>query len=74
MESNIEQELRAKAIRVIADLFPADSEYPRTAEIGRNLLQQAQEEVKQDWRNLPLGVLLRYADLCREEEFNQSRS
>ena len=67
---------RKKAIETIELLFPADSQYPESAKIGKELLKQAQEEVN-NWRNEPTPVLIRYAQLCidleREQETRADR-
>lgn len=54
---------REDAISIIGGLFPADSEYTDTAEIGRQLLERAKREVA-GWRTEPDAVLIRYAELC----------
>ena len=59
--------VRNKAIRAIEALFPADSEYIGTAEIGEELLAQAKREM-QGWRTEPTEILIRYAELCVERE------
>lgn len=56
---------REEAIRNIEDLYPADSRYEDTAEVGRQLLEQAKHEVC-GWRTEPTEVLIRYAELCIE--------
>lgn len=58
---------REKAIDQIGCLYPADSQYPETAEVGKELLEQAKREIE-DWRNLPTPILIRYARLCLEKE------
>lgn len=58
---------REEAISIIGGLYPIDSQYQETSAIGRRLLQQAKEEVD-NWRNEPTEVLLRYAELCQEQE------
>ena len=60
---------REQAIDTIKHLYPADSEYAPTAEIGKRLLEQAKMEV-QGWRTEPTEVLIRYAHLCMQEENN----
>lgn len=54
---------RDEAIGHIEALYPADSEYEDTAEVGRGLLERAKREAL-DWRNEPDVVLIRYAELC----------
>jgi len=58
---------RKKAIETIEALFPADSGYIGTAEIGEELLAQAKREM-QGWRTEPTEILIRYAELCVERE------
>lgn len=64
---------RKRAIETITALFPADSQYPDTAEIGQNLLEQAKRQVN-NWRNEPTAVLVRYASLCIDLEHEQERA
>lgn len=61
---------RDEAIKIIQELFPADSRHMHAADTGRRLLDQARREVE-DWRNEPTPVLLRYAWLCAEEDRRQ---
>jgi hypothetical protein len=56
---------REQLIELIDALFPADSQDPETARIGRALLLEAQDQV-QDWRDEPTEVLREYARLCEE--------
>lgn len=63
---------REQAISVIEQLFPADSALFTTSVTGRALLQQAQREA-QDWRQEPIEVLQRYAELCEAHELNLAR-
>ena len=63
---------REEAIRHIEMLFPADSGYEKTAEIGRRLLDQAKRAVG-GWRTESTAVLIRYADLCIREGNAQAR-
>jgi len=58
---------REEAIATIEALYPVDSQYSETNEIGRKLLQQAKEEVD-NWRNESSEVLIRYAELCQDME------
>ncbi|MAK45351.1 MAG: hypothetical protein CMN80_14520 [Spongiibacter sp.] len=49
----------------INNLYPADA--PGVAgEVGRELLQQAREEVVTYWQHESEEVIARYAQLCRE--------
>ena len=63
---------REEAIATIEGLYPTDSQYERTNEIGRDLLRQAKEQV-QGWRSEPTEVLIRYAELCQAMEERQTR-
>lgn len=63
---------REQAIATIEGLYPVDSQYHETNEIGRRLLQQAKEEVD-NWRNESTEVLIRYAELCLDTENRQTR-
>ncbi len=65
---------REDAIREIESLYPADSEYETTALIGQSLLEQAKREKMSGWRAEPTEVLIRYAQLCQEEEHNNQRT
>ena len=58
---------REEAISIIECLFPADSQYQESREIGKKFLQQAKDEAN-NWRNEPDNILFRYADLCMQEE------
>ena len=58
---------REEAIQHIENLYPADSGYDDTAEIGRDLLAQAKREVS-GWRTEPTEILVRYAELCIQRE------
>ena len=67
---------RDQAIDTIKALYPADSEYPDTAEIGQKILEQAKREVA-GWQTEPTEVLIRYAQLCIQEEnkrYNQANT
>lgn len=58
---------KLEAIYIISILYPADSASPETAEIGKQLLEQAKRETS-TWRNEPENVLIRYAELCMKKE------
>lgn len=62
---------REQAIANIEGLFPADSQYQDTREIGKRLLKRAKMEVE-GWRSEPTPVLVRYAELCIAEEIRQA--
>ena len=55
---------REEAISNINSLYPVDSDYKDTAEVGRKLLNQAKKDTGFDWRDLPDRTLIRYAELC----------
>lgn len=59
---------RKEAIDHIEALYPADSEYNRTAEIGQEFLEQAKHEAGKTWREEPTEVLIKYANLCLLKE------
>lgn len=63
---------REEAIRIIELSFPADSDTVITAVTGQRLLIQARQEAL-NWRGQPDAVLVRYAELCREEIERQER-
>jgi capsule polysaccharide export protein KpsE/RkpR len=64
---------KSEAISIIENTFPIDSQYPESREIGKRLLEQAETEVN-NWRNKPLEVLVRYAELCQQEDDRQTRN
>ena len=57
-------------IQEIEQLFPVDSCYTATKEIGQRLLDQAKRNTE-NWRNLPEEILREYWRLCRNEENKQ---
>jgi len=66
---------RCKAIQIINAFYPADSQYPKTKEIGEKFLAQAKREcdIVYNWRDEPTNVLVRYAELCEEREIKLYR-
>ncbi len=50
----------------INGLYPIDSEYPDTNEVGKRLLMQAIEQW--NWRELPDELLKIYEQLCIAED------
>lgn len=60
-------------IETIRGLYPADSQYSDTAEIGRRLLLEAMNKAGLNWRDLPEDVLRIYAEMCEREEIKQGR-
>lgn len=70
----MDEELRrSKAIQTISSLYPADSEYERTSQIGQELLDQAKREVS-GWQTEPTEILVRYADLCEQYHEKECRA
>jgi hypothetical protein len=55
------------AINTIQSLYPIDSEFSDTRATGQKLLLEAIEDTGMDINELPLVVLNRYAQLCRNE-------
>jgi len=58
---------KQELIDVIEKLYPADSAFPSTAKVGKELLFYAMEEAQFDWRELPKSVLNEYAVLCMQK-------
>jgi len=58
---------REQAISNIESLYPIDSQYEATREMGEKLLAQAKRECE-GWRNLPDAILFRYAELCMQQD------
>ena len=56
---------RQDAIDTINDLYPADSPYNETQEIGQKLMLKA---IAMTWRELPDETLKQYARLCLGQE------
>jgi len=54
-----------EAIQHIENLYPADSPYQDTSEIGKDLLIEA---IGEYWRELPDNILIKYAELCLTKE------
>ena len=62
---------REDAIQVIEGLWPVDSQFIETAQIGQQLLNEARDRVgASDWRLESEEVLLAYAMLCLLREWN----
>jgi len=60
--------IRSSSIDVISRTFPVDSEDKSIAMIGKELLREAKEFMKPDWRTLDVWILNKYAELCLEHE------
>lgn len=58
---------RSQAINIIESLYPPDSEYPETARIGQELLEEAKRRVSA-WKQEPDDVLFMFASLCEQKE------
>ena len=69
-KANAESQKRAFLVAMITNLWPADSEYEDTAEVGQEFLAQAIQEALPDWREMPLAVLEAYARKCTTREFS----
>lgn len=63
---------REEAIDIIEMLYPADADYENTAQKERELLERAKREVT-GWRTEPTEILIRYTQLCMEEEDRQDK-
>lgn len=61
---------RFSLVNNIDSLFPADSDFPDTAEIGKKLLLDA---IYANWHSLPLEILRDYSRNCNFEEMAQRR-
>lgn len=55
---------RQKCIDIIKTLYPPDSGYAQTAEIGQKIMLEA---IASQWKELPLEVLNTMAQLCMEK-------
>lgn len=64
---------RRNMIMDIEALYPADTDYVKTAEIGQRLLQEAMNNMRFTWRDMPDHVLEEYRRLCVMQEFIESR-
>jgi len=65
---------KEKIIKIIEGLYPADSIYPETKEVGILLLKKAKIDLYCNWRCLPKKDLIKYANLCLEEECREFNS
>ncbi len=65
-----------EAIETIEALYPPDSQFEGTNQIGEELLQQAKRDAgyHASWQELPGSVLLRYAELCEQRVRQQQRT
>lgn len=64
---------REEAIIQIEALYPPDSEYPETAEVGKGIMEKAKSDVH-GWRCEPTEVLIRAAQLCMYEDRKPARA
>lgn len=63
---------REKAIQEIEGLYPPDCEYPETAKIGQELLEEAKRRCS-SWKNEPDHVIYTFLQLCRDKESHSSK-
>lgn len=64
-----QDEAREESIKIIEKLYPADSEYTVTKQVGIGLLLKAIDLI--GWRELPTSIITEYAKLCRNEKSSQ---
>jgi len=67
------EDIRETMIQDIEGLFPADSQYFETRQIGIQLLEKAKREAN-NWRDLPDNIIKRYWELCVAEEIMQRKN
>lgn len=60
---------REENIKIIEELYPADSEYAQASQIGTSLLLEAIARI--GWRELPTSIITEYAELCLKENLAQ---
>lgn len=68
MKQPHEMSPKERAIDVIKDLYPSDSQFPETNAIGKQFMVESINEVGFDWRELPEDVLVRWAEKCLDKE------
>jgi hypothetical protein len=66
-----DEEIRRRAIDTIEALYPPDSPYDPT--LGQELLEQARRDCS-DWRDEPTPILIRLAQLNRNQEESSMRA
>ena len=59
---------KKESIATIEELYPIDSQYPDTNEVGRQLLLESIQEANFNWRDLPEEVLAIWSRKCVEKE------
>lgn len=59
---------KKESIATIEGLYPIDSQYPDTNEVGRQLLLESIQEANFNWRDLPEEVLAIWSRKCVEKE------
>lgn len=64
---------KKQAIYSISGLYPIDSQFENTNEIGKQFMMEAIEETNFDWRNLPEEVLIKWAEKCESKEIADVR-
>jgi hypothetical protein len=62
---------RKQAIDTISSLYPTDSEFSSVNDIGMELMFESMNEAGFNWRELPLNVLVIYAEKCEIKERNK---
>ncbi len=68
-----EDQTLVELVSTIEGLYPIDSEYDDTKEVGEMLLTEAIQDVFFDWRDLPQEVLVKYAELCIDRDNSNCR-
>lgn len=59
---------KKESIATIEEMYPIDSQYPDTNEVGRQLLLESIQEANFNWRDLPEEVLAVWSRKCIEKE------
>lgn len=59
---------KKESIATIEEMYPIDSQYPDTNEVGRELLLESIQEANFNWRDLPEEVLAIWSRKCVEKE------
>jgi hypothetical protein len=64
---------KKEAIDSINGLYPIDSNFPDTNEVGEQFMLEAMDELGFNWRDLPENILVRWAEKCEARETEQDR-
>lgn len=66
---------RNEAIKIISLLYPTNSVYQKTNDIGKELLKKARRFVNEPdrWQNESTEVLIKYAEFCQEYEYKEHK-